>query len=123
MAVLEQFVQWFQVPSEEEQGTFAFKNGIAYFQFGSQLTQLQPHCDARRYTYLPYDIKPQVDAELAREVRKYMIGYYAGNKHAEMLERALEAIAFIGLGQGLDKVKELCSHPGICPMGWYLGCH
>ena len=103
-AVLDQYVLWYQVLRREAPRTFAFENGVVRFGFGAAPEQMKPDRDADVYDLLPYEIKPEVDADLAAEVRKYLISYYSGNKQAEMLERALEAIAFLGLSAGLDKV-------------------
>ena len=82
----------------------AFSNGAARFAFGQDTEQVLPKRDADVYHRLPYPIKLGVDPEHADEVRKYLISYYAGNMQSEMMERAMEAIAFMGVGHGLDKI-------------------
>ena len=103
-AVFELFVQWFESPREEAPLTFAFSNGVAVFGFGRHPEQLLPSPVNNVYEKVPYALKAVVDDEVATVVRKYLISYYAGNKQTEMMERALEAIAYLGLAEGLDKV-------------------
>ena len=103
-ALFEQYVLWFQIPRVDAPQTFPFANGVARFDFGRDLVQVEPSREANVYECLPYRIKPKVDADIAAEVRRYLVAYYAGNKEAEMLERALEAISFLQLGLGIDKI-------------------
>ena len=103
-SAMELFILWFQIPREEDLCIRAFRNGVARFSFGGVTVQVQPDRHLNVYQLIPYDIQPKVDPDLAERVRKYLIGYYAGNREAEMLERAMEALAFLGLGHGLDRI-------------------
>ena len=103
-SALELFILWFQEQRKEDLCIRAFQNGVARFAFGGVTVQVQPSRGLSVYQILPYEMKPSVDPELAAIVRKYLVSYYAGNKGAEMLERALEALAFLGVGDGLDKI-------------------
>ena len=49
-------------------------------------------------------MKPQAPADVAADVRQHLIGSHAGNRDAEMMERALEALYFTGDADGLDTI-------------------
>ena len=102
--VMEQYVSWFQTPRREDVCMRAFQDGVALFAFEERTVQKQPHRTNNVYEMLPYSLGAKVDPALATAVRQYLIAYHAGNKGAEMLERSLEALAFVGAGAGLDKV-------------------
>ena len=94
-------------PREEAAATIAFSNGIAEFCFGRDIRQVAQMREHIVHQSVPSPIKLECDPELAEAVRKYLISYYAGNKDAEMMERSVEAIAYMGVGAGLDKVLVL----------------
>ena len=102
--VAKQYILWFQTQINATRGVFAFANGVARFTFGCSPQQVNISAEGNYYGSLPYSLKPKHDPEIASEVGKYLIGYYAGAKAAEMMERALECFAYLQVGHGLDKV-------------------
>ena len=102
--MLKQFVAWYQSAWHEVRKMQALKDDVLRFDFGKHTRQVVPSRDAHVYTAVGYPIHPKVDPEIGMAVRRYLISYYAGNKEAEMLERLIEAIAYVGVGSGLDKI-------------------
>ena len=100
----ERYALWFEAPREEAAATIAFSDGIAEFCFGRDIRQVAPMREHNVCHSVPFPIKLECDPEVAEAVRKYLIAYYAGNKEAEMMERSMEAIAYMGVRAGLDNV-------------------